>query len=212
MAIRPAWCLSDGHVLEEFFNFDWNLGFAPSQKKKNVSNLHKAINTKSPGNVLEISTKSDIELGYNLSAFILKLNGICLENVFQSSKKYEHGGPYLDLITALPVYAKRDMRHQTSGDLISFVYESNEWKITPKTLFYDFIYIKAVFESIQLTQLNELKNYKWFTDIEFNPKVSINCQARTVAILKLIIENNLQYVMNDMDSWTAFHTNHVGGN
>ena len=37
MAIRPAWCLSDGHVLVESFNFDWNPGFAPSQKKKNVA-------------------------------------------------------------------------------------------------------------------------------------------------------------------------------
>ena len=90
MAIRPAWYLSDGHVLVDSFKFEWNPGFAPSQKKKNVTNLHKAINNKSPGNALEILTKSDIGLGYNISAFVIKINGICLENVFQASKKYEH--------------------------------------------------------------------------------------------------------------------------
>lgn len=212
MAIRPAWCLSDQHVLYKFFIFEWNPGFAPSQKKKNVDNLHKAINSKHPGKILEVSTKSNVELGFNLSAFNLKLNGIYLENIFQASKKYEHGGPYLDLLNVSPVDAKRDERHRTSGKLLSFIYESTEWKLLPQTLFYDFIYIKAALSSIPLAQLNELKNYQWFTDIEFNPKKSINCQARTVAILKLIIEKDFQYVMNDMNTWTKFHIEHVGSN
>ena len=212
MAIRPAWYLSDKCVASKFFNFEWNPGFAPSQKKKNVDNLHKAIKMGSVDNVLEISTKSNTELGFNLSAFNLKLNGIHLENIFQASKKYEHGGPYLDLLNVSPVDSKRDERHRTSGNLISFVYDSNEWKLSPLTLFYDFIYIKAAFESIPLSQLSELKNYKWFTDIEFNPKKSINCQARTVAILKLIIENDLQHVMEDLDAWAIFHTAHVKNN
>ena len=39
--------------------------------------------------------------------------------------------------------------------------------------------------------LKILFKYKGFTDIEFNPQKSINCQARTVALLVSLLKLNL---------------------
>lgn len=59
---------------------------------------------------LEISTKSEEPLGRKLSAFHLTLNHYALENVFQSAKVFENGGPYLDLLNVAPREAKHDER------------------------------------------------------------------------------------------------------
>ena len=136
---------------------------------------------------LEISTKSSLPLGVKLSAFSLKLEGVYLENVFQSSKMFENGGPYLDLLEISPKEAKRDERLRTSGKLIGFYYKGKVWKLTPATAFYDWIYIQAVKESLCSDELKRLKEYSAFTDIEFNPKKSINTQARSVALLQTLL-------------------------
>ena len=38
---------------------------------------------------------------------------------------------------------------------------------------------------------NIVKTYNAFTDIEFNPKRSLNCQARSAAIFVSLLKNNL---------------------
>ena len=51
---------------------DWNGGFAPSQKQKNIRALHGAFLAAHPdARVLEISSKSMLENGPALSAFAL---------------------------------------------------------------------------------------------------------------------------------------------
>lgn len=204
MAERPAWTLKD-YVVKESFSFEWNGGFAVSQKKKNIANLHSAINEKYEGKVLEVSTKSDVEFGNQLSAFNLKINNIYLENIFQSSKKYQNGGPYLDMLSFHPKDAKRDERHQSSGKLVSFSYMGTEWELNPKTLFYDYIYAVAARETLGIEALSALKEYSWFTDIEFNPNKSINCQARSAALLKYIVEQNAWSVLDSREEWIKFH-------
>lgn len=184
MATRPAWYVRKGKVQRANFDFTFNPGFSATQKKKNVIALHESIGKKT----LEVSTKSEESLGVMLSAFNLKLDGRPFECVFQASKKYSEGGPYLDLLDVHPKDAKRDERHQTSGKLETFVYNGEEFALEPKTFFYDYMYIKAVKQSISKEDIIQVKDYEYFTDIEFNPNRSVNCQAKSVAIIKAMLE------------------------
>lgn len=58
-----------------------------------------------------------------------------------------------------------------------------------KTAFYDWLYLKALQPHQEF--LEKLYVYKGFTDIEFNPQKSINCQARTCALLVSLMKLNL---------------------
>ena len=207
MAERPAWTIKNGKVVEEMFAFKWNGGFAISQKRKNISGLYNAIKEKYDERVLEVSTKSEVELGNELSAFNLKLDGIYLECIFQGAKKYEQGGPFTDLYKEEPKKAKTDVRHKNSGDLQAFVYDSYEWELNPKTAFYDYIYIKAVLQN--KGKMLDLMKYDWFTDIEFNPKKSVNSQARALAIYKLMQMENKFDCLNNVEDWIRFHRSKV---
>lgn len=185
MANRPAWRFdSEKKKIERnSYEFVFNAGFSVVQKQKNIRALHEQIE----GKALEISTKSLEELGIKFSAFNLKLDHVFLENIFQSSKKYEHGGPYKDMLNMAPKDAKRDERHQTSGKLLSFIYNKEEFPLEPKTFFYDYIYILSVRECIIAEEIKKLLEYEYFTDIEFNPKKSINCQAKSAAVIKALL-------------------------
>ena len=209
MATRPAWTLSEGRVIHRDFEFQWNSGFAVSQKQKNVRGLHQAIRNATGETALEISTKSTEELGRELSAFRLTLSGVHVENVFQAAKKYEAGGPYTDLLTAEPKDAKRDPRHTSSGRLVGYVRDGFFWPAETRTAFYDYIYTAAVFE--RFGGGPELSPYAWFTDIEFNPARSVNCQARAITICKLLMETQRLAVLADAEAWLAFHRKFVAG-
>jgi alpha-ketoglutarate-dependent taurine dioxygenase len=206
MAARPAWSVNNnGRVVEKIFSFEWNGGFAVSQKKKNIAGLHASMTENGCGNILEVSSKSDDPLGAALSAFNLRLDGHYLENVFQSSKVYELGGPYADLLECPPKDAKRDGRHVSSGRLTGFLYNGAMWELKPETAFYDYIYVTAAVNTVERAVLNGIRGYDWFTDIEFNPKKSINCQARSAAALKYLIETDLLYVTESIPIWLNFH-------
>lgn len=211
MATRPAWAFYRGHVIRSEFDFDWSGGFAVSQKQKNIAALHDAIMKKYGENALEISTKSLDEIGRSLSAFNLKLDGVLLECVFQSSKVFEKGGPFRDLLDMSPKEAKRNERLKSSGKLIAFDFDSQRWELEPKTAFYDYIYVKSALSTFTAEQLKEtLDKYIWFTDIEFNPNKSINSQARSVALLKSIIINEAKSVADSSESWITYHKKTVG--
>ena len=139
--------------------------------------------------ILEISSKSPIELGRKLSAFNLKLDGIALENIFQSSKVFEYGGPYEDLLSKTPIEAKKDPRIKDSGRIIGFKYQGINYPTIPKTLFYDWIYCQALYSDKEL--MSSIINYDFFTDIEFNHEKSLNCQARSAAIFVSLYQKGL---------------------
>jgi hypothetical protein len=80
------------------------------------------------------------------------------------------------------------VRLKTSGELKYFLFEGKIWKLEPKTAFYDYIYIRAVKESLSKEEISRIRDYEYFTDIEFNHKKSINTQARTVALIKVLLE------------------------
>ena len=125
-------------------------------------------------------------MGVKASAFNLMIpdkNGLSeysVEAAFQSAKKFEYGGPYDDIRKMSSRTAKTDQRLRNSGKLISFEFFGQEWKLTPMTAFYDWLYINALYLNIEIHK--EILDYDAFTDIEFNPKKSINCQARSAAI------------------------------
>jgi hypothetical protein len=172
----------------------WNSGFALVQKKKNIKALHESARLAGYAPLLEVSTKSDEKLGQHLSAFHLKVStnhsgNIPLESAFQGSKKFEHGGPFTDLYSAEPKMAKRDPRLQNSGRLIAFEFEGIQFPLNPKTVFYDWLYINAIFPHREW--LCRLDRYAGFTDIEFNPERSINCQARSCALFVALQSKNL---------------------
>lgn len=209
MAKRPAWSIRNDRVICEEFEFKWNGGFAITQKQKNISNLHASIKEVMNESALEISSKGLVPLGRDIGAFSLRYNEFSLENIFQSSKKYELGGPYKDLLEVTPKEAKQDERHKNSGKIIAFCLDGDEWPLEPKTLFYDYIYIKALIQNYGIDL--DLMEYDWFTDIEFNPKKSINCQARSVAIYKLLKKKDMFEVLNNKIKWVEFHKKYVKG-
>jgi hypothetical protein len=92
---------------------------------------------------------------------------------------FEFGGPFTDLYFSDPREAKRDIRLRESGRLVGFSFQRIDFPLFPKTAFYDWLYIRAIFP--HRAYLARLHPYAGYTDIEFNPERSINCQARSCA-------------------------------
>lgn len=212
MAVRPVYEVKEGFP---FFNvtnveFEWSAGFAKSQKQKNVKALHNSYKRGRQGReVLEISSKSMQEGGEALSAFFLPKyvpeleKSVPVECVFQSGKVFQHGGPFKDLLNVTPREAKRDERLKTSGCLMCFTFDGREYPLIPKTIFYDFIYINALFENEELAKI--ALQYDAFTDIEFNPEKSLNCQAKACATFVSLSRMGLIDQVRDFDSFLALY-------
>ena len=210
MANRPAFCIANQTIILKNFEFTWYSGFARSQKQKSIASLHQEIIRNNPGaKPLEISTKSNSELGEKLSAFRLQHQGHFLENIFQSSKLFEQGGTYQDLLTVSPKEAKKDPRLRNSGRLTGFVFDHITWALEPKTAFYDYIYLKAVKDSLSTEEIRKIIDYNYFTDIEYNPNKGINTQARSVTILKLILELFQELPEFSQEEFLRFHKKYV---
>jgi cobyric acid synthase len=145
--------------------------------------------------ILEVSTKSDNKLGWQLSAFNLMVDfdidkKISLECAFQGSKVFEGNVKYEDLYHVESIQAKKDERLKKSGNIIGFEFEGTFWDNEPKTAFYDYLYIKTLYNNYR-DIIDELTQFEAFSDIEFNPKKSVNCQARTCAILVSLVNLDL---------------------
>jgi hypothetical protein len=199
MAQRPVFIpASEGSALVRttYVAFQWFPGMAISQKQKSIDALHVAAE-KLPGirRVLEVSSKSRDKLGVELSAFNLKITTLKMQRTFsvecayQGSKVFERGGPYVDLFGLTSREAKKDERLRTSGRLTGFRFFGTDWGLEPSTAFYDWLYINALRKRVELVE--ELLAYSAFTDIEFNPERSINCQAYSVALFVSLCQRRL---------------------
>lgn len=209
MAERPVFIPLNGSlglVKEKYFGISWHSGFAVVQKKKNIIALHEAAGKAGYTPLLEISSKSEEKLGQHLSAFHLKVRveetETRLECAFQGSKVFERGGPYTDLYFVDPRTAKRDTRLQESGQLTGFFLNGYSFPLEPKTIFYDWLYINAIY--VHREWLKRLYRYAGFTDIEFNPNKSINCQARSCALFVSLMRNGLlQRAVTSPEAFTS---------
>lgn len=204
MALRPVFIpLLEGNKLVEIklIEFQWFPGFSKSQKQKSMHSLHENIlqtcdNIKS---ILEVSSKSEEILGNQLSAFNLMIQHskknsnefkeYSVEVAFQSSKVFEKGGPYTDLLDKTSMEAKKDERLKNSGRITKFKFFSSEWKTTPYTAFYDWLYINALNKKPDFAA--QVLKFDAFTDIEFNHEKSVNCQAFSVALFCALKQRNL---------------------
>jgi len=172
-------------------NFTWHPGFAISQKMKSISSLHEQIEKKlGIKKILEISTKSPKKEGKQVSAFNLKIKIndkiYFLESLFQGSKTFGDAGPYNELYLKKSIDSKKDQRIKRS-DLKEFNFFGE--KISLDFDFYTWLYFIALIQN--KIDSNELLKYKAFTDIEFNPNKSVNCQAYSAALYVSLINNKL---------------------
>lgn len=92
----------------------------------------------------------------------------------------------------------------------AFRYQDEDFPLTPKTVFYDYIYIAAVKNTLTADEIREILSYNFFTDIEFNPAKSINTQARTASLIKLILEEYGCLRDFSKDEFIQYHKGHVG--
>ena len=53
-----------------------------------------------------------------------------------------------------------------------------------------------------MEELVEINQFEFFTDIEFNPQKSINCQARSVAMIKVML--NMFGEIPNIDNFEEF--------
>lgn len=182
-------------VTRKPIDFKWFPGMSVSQKQKSIRSLHEASRSFDLNSLLEISSKSENELGKKLSAFNLfittKTSGLrfSVECAFQGSKVFEFGGPFTDLLDLTSREAKKDPRLRESGSLKQFKFCRDTFPLKPRTYFYDWIYINALQQNIGLAE--HLTEFDAFTDIEFNPEKSINCQAFSAALYVSMYENQL---------------------
>lgn len=204
----------DRLVLERYVDFQWHAGFAKSQKQKSIRELHEmALREYGVERPLEISSKSEDELGVRLSSFNLKFSTnrgrvLTVEAAFQGSKVFELGGPFTDIFEKSPIDAKRDERLRSSGALTKFSFFGVDWELEPKTAFYDWLYIKALLKNPDL--VDQVTDHDGFTDIEFNPERSINCQARSVALFcALFHSDRLERALESQESFVALYPGRV---
>lgn len=203
----------DALFREMLVNFEWVPGMAISQAKKSVRNLHTSASQDHGLNrILEISTRSEEILGVSLSAFNLMVQIgtqiVSVEAAYQSSKRFESGGPYLDLLGVNSMDAKKDLRLKSSGRLIGFTFDGFDWPIKLAPNFYDFLYISGL---LHYRNRKELVNYEAFTDIAFGQisldykaGKSYNCQARSAAIFVSLLrhypEDSILEILKDLCS------------
>lgn len=198
-------------VSERYYEFEWFPGFAPSQKRKCVAALHDAVRRERPdARVLEVSRRSEIEAGVALSAFNLKLpvGGVpcSVESLFQSGKVFAGGiGPFPELRSHDPKETRKFVQEHSIGlPLAAFEAEGVRWPLEPKTAFYDWLYLKALVANPELAAA--VKTYDAFTDIEFNPERSLNCQARSAALYRSLVHaGKLEEALSSQEAFLRIH-------
>ena len=209
MATRPVFLPSFNDkclVQKREFDFPWASGFSEVQKRKNINALH-AEARKQGGirRILEISSKSEEEVGKRLSAFSLKIalgsRKYPLESVYQGSKVFENGGgPFTEVFGLPPRDAKRFVREKDCGRIVRFELAGNQYPPPPKTAFYDWLYIRSLAD--EADWISENVKYDAFTDIEFNPAKQFNCQARAFAVyLSLHEKDKLEEAAADFEAF-----------
>ena len=180
-------------VLVKNVEFDWFPGFAVSQKQKSIVSLHAACARSGVHDVLEISTKSLQEDGISASAFNLTFHtkksnrSISVESAFQGSKVFEFGGPFEELYDEPPYVSKKAIRSLAKGKLIEFQLFGKSFPIKPTTFFYDWLYMNSLNMNERISEA--VQKFDGFTDIEFNPSKSVNCQAFSAALFVSICQN-----------------------
>ena len=198
MANRPVFfpCFDAVGVEERHYEFEWFPGLSKAQKQRSVAALHGAVRRGRPdARVLEISSKSTEPAGVALSAFNLKMERggapCSVESLFQSGKVFAGGiGPFPEMQARDSREVRSFVQMRSSGlPLDAFETDGVRWPLLPRTAFYDWLYLNALRANPELAAAVE--TYDAFTDIEFNPEKSLNCQAAAAALYRSLVHAGL---------------------
>ncbi|NCC80240.1 MAG: hypothetical protein EOM07_11650 [Clostridia bacterium] len=200
-----------GLIVEKTIHFENFRGQSLNQKHKSIESMHHAIRAyESGGKILEVSTISPNPLGRKLAAVSLQAETkdgqeVPVMNIFESAKVFEKGGPYRDLLEADPLTVSGDERLRQSGRLLGFHFENVPYSLSPRHLFFDWIYLRALYERKELHE--ELASYDMVTDIEYNMQSMFASSARACAyFISLYHAGLLDEVMKDLDSFIRIYT------
>ncbi|MBV6627022.1 MAG: hypothetical protein KI793_29485 [Rivularia sp. (in: Bacteria)] len=199
-------------VKEIVIEFKWHPGFSNVQAQKSIASLHEAAAEAKIAPILEISSKSNHKVGVSLSGFNLKMikneRSLSVECAYQGSKVFANGGPFSDLYSASSKEAKTDERLRTSGNFVGYEFFGENFLINPVTAFYDWLYLTALSQNPSL--FNQLFDFKAFSDIVFNPKKSLNTQARAAALfVSLCHQNEINRVIEDKNYYIDLITKYL---
>ncbi|WP_164683890.1 DarT1-associated NADAR antitoxin family protein [Streptococcus hyointestinalis] len=196
MAKRPVFFSNNEGYRSEMIEFEFFSGFSASQKQKSISSLHECTLEKYPKlKILEISSRSPSKVGIKASAFNLMVQMISgkkysVEQIFQGSKVFNENGCQIGLLER---YDSKTMKKivktiHRSDKLIGFNSFGQKFPLEPKTYFYNWLYVNALHKNYVLSK--KIMKYNAFSDIEFNPKKSVNCQAEACAIYVFLKSSN----------------------
>ena len=139
-----------------------------------------------------------------LVTFFQKMSVEC---AYQGSKVFENGGPYHELYSVSSLKAKTDERLHNSGKLLAFNFCGEDFPTEPKTAFYDWLYMMALYQN-KRDFAKDLEVFQGFSDIVFNPNRSINCQAHAAALFVSLSKNELmnEQIFRDKNHYLALIT------
>ncbi len=161
-----------GLIVEKHINFEYFRGRDHKQKVKSIKAMQHAIMAaESGGKVLEVSKYSPSDLGKQLSSLNLEYENsegktYPVINIFESSKVFEFGGPYRDLLHVDPKDLDEDPRLKESGRLLGFHFEDEPYTLEPRSLFFDYIYIRALHQYKEIQ--DKLLEYDMISDVTYN--------------------------------------------
>lgn len=194
-ANRLAFISKDNTLLSINYNFEWFSGLSISQLRKSINSFHNEIKRSGFKEILEVSRKSENELGTKLSAFNLMINikGITssVESFYHSSKVFGE----IQFYECMNLEAKdskkyiQDKVENLSLKLSGFNFMGMKFDLNTRSMCYDYIYIMGLKQNEDVAK--EILKYECFTDIVYNPKKLVACQARTCALYKYLRLNNM---------------------
>lgn len=198
-------------VEERHYEFEWFPGLSKTQKQRSVASLHGAVRRGRPdARVLEISSKSTEPAGVALSAFNLKMERggapCSVESLFQSGKVFAGGiGPFPEMQARDSREVRSFVQMRSSGlPLDAFETDGVRWPLLPRTAFYDWLYLNALRANPELAAAVE--TYDAFTDIEFNPEKSLNCQAAAAALYRSLVHaGKLDEALSSQEAFLRIH-------
>lgn len=192
MAIRPMYIATFdlyNPVLKKDIDFKWVSGQSFKKKIERRDSLKEAISKEyDASKLLEVSTKSDKDIGIKLSALNLKIttksgNKYTVEYIYQTSKIIEN------------------------GKFIGYKFGKDEFDKDPYGFFYDYLYMCALLQNEEL--IDQIKKYNLFVDIEFNPNRSLNTQARAAALFRTLLENDKLDVIKDREEIKTYYKRYM---
>ncbi|TPR13083.1 DarT1-associated NADAR antitoxin family protein [Apilactobacillus timberlakei] len=215
MANRPVFYVNKKNKIETIYcNFRWFPGFSYIQKNKSINSLSSAFRNKKNIDSLEVSSSSSSETGINASAFNLVLDTkqgfYTVEQLFQAGKDFYRNGEQSYILNnnsiddiynkrlknKLSKNAKYSVKILNNNDyIIGFKLFNKKFPNYPRDFYYNWIYCCALNQNVnnQIELSKQIVKYDAFTDINFNPQKSINCQAKACAIFTSLYRSNFLF-------------------